>query len=83
MIKGVNSDFMKNVYERIEKALTENEEYMNLQRECVQAKKDKLDELADDISDQMEAKSEELCYLQGFNDAIAMFQGNRKRENYV
>lgn len=75
MIKGINNDFMQYVYARIEKALTENEEYMKLQSECAKAKDNKSDNLANDISDQMESKAEELCYLQGFNDAMAMLQG--------
>lgn len=79
----INNDFMQYVYARIEKALIENEEYMKLQRECAEAKKNKLDELANDISDEMETKAEELCYIKGFNDAIEMFQGNSKGENYV
>lgn len=71
----MNKDFMQYVYRRTEKALTENKEYMKLQRECAEAGKKKLDSLVSDISDQMECKAEELCYLQGFNDAMAILHG--------
>lgn len=68
----MDKDFMQYVYARIEKALTENTEYMELQSKCVEAMKNHEDKLANDISDQMESLSEELCFLQGYNDAMRM-----------
>lgn len=68
----MDKDFMQYVYARCEKALSENDEYMELQSKCVEAMKNHEDELANDISDQMESMAEKLCYLQGCNDAIKM-----------
>lgn len=68
----MDKDFMQYVYVRIEKALTENIEYTELLSKCVEAQHNKDVKLESDISDQMEAKAEELCYLKGFNDAIAL-----------
>lgn len=74
----MNKDFMEYVYARTEKALTENEEYKNLLIKCVEAQKNKDTELAREISDQMGAKAEELCYIKGFNDAIALLNSTTK-----
>ncbi len=68
----MDKDFMQYVYARIEKALTENDEYMKMQSKCVEARKNHEDKLANDISDQMESTAEELCYLQGYKDAMRM-----------
>lgn len=71
----MNKDFMQYVYVRCDKALMESEEYVELQNKCLEAVKDNNDKLANDISDHMEAKAEELCYLQGFNDAMQLMLG--------
>ncbi len=68
----MNKDFMQYVYARTEKALVQNSKYMKLQSKYCEAKKSNNDKLASDISDQMEAMAEELCYLQGFNDALRL-----------
>lgn len=74
----MNKDFIGYVYARTEEALTENEEYKDLLSKCVEAQKNKDVELAGKISDQMEAKAEELCYIKGFNDAIALLNPSTK-----
>lgn len=56
----MNKDFLQYAYKRCENALTENDEYMALER----------DEAAD--PEAVQAKAEELCYIKGFNDAIQL-----------
>ncbi len=70
----MDKDFMEYVHARIEKALTENSEYVRLQHECVEAQKNKDTELANDINERMESIAEELCYLKGFNDAMQLMK---------
>ncbi len=65
-----NDDFMQYVYERVEKALKENGEYMELQYKYVEAQNNNNNELANEIKNTMEARAEELCYIRGFNDAM-------------
>lgn len=56
----MDKDFMQYVYARIEKALTENKEYMELESN------------KEAEPEEIQARAEELCYIQGFNDAIKM-----------
>lgn len=64
----MNKDFMQYVYTRCEKALTENIEYMALEREG----KDQ---------DAIQAKAEGLCYIQGFNDAMQLIMKGTGRND--
>lgn len=74
----MDKDFMQYVYARIEKALTENVEYTELLNKCAEAQQDKNQALYSDLSDQMEAKAEELCYMKGFNDAMQMMLNSKQ-----
>ena len=55
----VNGDFMQYVYARTAKALQENEEYMSMEHNNADP-------------NALQAKAEELCYMQGFNDAMQL-----------
>lgn len=74
----MNKDFMQYVYTRIEKALSENAEYMELQSKNVEAMLNHEDKLANNIADEMEAKAEELCYMKGFNDALQLMLNSKE-----
>ena len=70
----MNEDFMQYVYARTEKALTDNAEYMELQSKCAEAGHDIMlqNKEYESLSCKCECKAEELCYLQGYNDAMRM-----------
>jgi hypothetical protein len=71
----MNEDFMQYVYARIEKALSESAEYRELARKCGEVGNDimLLNKEFENLVCQEEIKSQELCYLQGYNDAIKLF----------
>jgi hypothetical protein len=71
-VQEMNDDFMQYVYVRIEKALTENKEYMELQKKCSEAMKNDDLKLYNDLTTQLDSLAEELCYLQGRNDTMRM-----------
>lgn len=54
----MDKDFMQYVYTRCSKALMEDAEYMELEHSD------------NPNADILQAKAEELCYIQGFNDAM-------------
>lgn len=68
----MDKEFMKYVYARIEKALGENAEYMKLQSDLVKAHECKDYNSYIEISDEMEAKTTEACYIQGYKDAMRL-----------
>ena len=74
----MNEEFMQYIDARIEKILRESKEYMRLQSECVEAMEKNNNELAWDISNEMEAMSQRSCYIQGFNDAIQLMMSSKK-----
>jgi hypothetical protein len=55
----MDEDFRQYVYRRCEKALVENKEYMEMEHEDVD-------------QDAIQAKAEELCYMRGWADAMAL-----------
>jgi|GEM_PF-1724335 len=81
----MDNDFMQYVYARIEKALTENVEYVELQSKCAEAGSDIMlqNKEYEDITCQMEARAEELCYMQGYNDAIRMILNSKGSEGLL
>lgn len=70
----MDKDFMQYVYARIEKALTENAEYVKLQSKCAEAGHDIMlhNKEYEDLSSQLESKAEETSYMQGFKDGMRM-----------
>jgi len=66
----MKKDFMQFVYNRIENVLTKNEEYRELQSKC--AELDYADDEYEAVSYKLEALSQELCYMQGFKDAMKL-----------
>lgn len=73
----MNEEFMQYVDARIEKILRESKEYMGLQSNCVEAL-EKNNKLAWDISNEMEAMSQQLCYIQGYYDAIQLMTSSKQ-----
>jgi hypothetical protein len=71
-VKETDKDFMHYVYMRIEKALVENEEYKELQTKCVNADKNKDSNEYEDLTMQMAATEQELCYIQGYHDGMKL-----------
>lgn len=68
----MDKDFMEYAYARTEKTLMENTEYKILQKKCADASKDKNMWEYENLSCEIEYKVRELCYMQGFNDAIRL-----------
>jgi hypothetical protein len=68
----MDKDFMQFIYARCEKALTGNAEYMELQSKCADARKNNDIDTYDNLSCELEARAQDLCYTQGFNDAMRM-----------
>lgn len=66
----MDKDFMQYVYARIEQALTENSEYKKLQKKCAELSYE--DKEYEDAFSWLDAKAQELCYIQGFKDAMAL-----------
>lgn len=66
----MDKDFMQYVYRRCERAVLKDEEYKRLQGECIKISGKENFKEYEELSCQMETRAEELCYLQGFNDAI-------------
>jgi hypothetical protein len=66
----MNSDFKNFIYARAEKALMENEEYKKIQSKCVESIKRKDFKEYEDLLSDSETKAQELCYMQGFKDAL-------------
>ena len=75
----MDKDFMQYVYARIDKALLENEEYEKLRDDMAVASKDKESREYDGLSTQIAAKEQELCYIQGFNDAMQLIMKGAER----
>lgn len=73
----MNKEFIDYAFARIEKATDNSTEYQELQNQLIEASKNKDIKLYDNLSCQMEAKAEELSYLQGFNDAIQMILNSK------
>ena len=57
-----DKDFMQYVYARIEKALTDNREYIELEGN------------KDAEPEEVQAKAEVLCYIQGYKDALSLLR---------
>lgn len=57
----MNEDFRQYVYRRCEKALIEDNEYMQLEQKA-------------EDQDAIQARAEELCYMRGWADAMALLQ---------
>lgn len=68
----MDNDFMQYVYSRIDKALMGDEKYKELRSECNKAYRRKNTDLYDELLSQVEATEQELCYIQGFKDAMAL-----------
>lgn len=57
----MDKDFMQYVYARCEKALLEDIEYMELEKNSSD-------------HDEIQAKAEVLCYIKGYKDALNMLK---------
>lgn len=57
----MDKDFMQYVYARCERALQEDMEYKELEREYSD-------------QDAIQAKAETLCYIRGYKDALSMLK---------
>lgn len=57
----MDKDFMQYVYARCERALQEDMEYKELERESSD-------------QDAIQAKAEALCYIRGYKDALSMLK---------
>lgn len=71
----MDKDFDQYVYARIERVLKESDEYMKLQEKLVKAQKNNENALAEDLDGKLGVMAEELCYRQGFKDAMAIILG--------
>lgn len=69
----MDKDFMQYVYVRTEKALTKSEEYSKIYDRY--SKLSHEDKEYDNVSCELAAKEQELCYIQGFKDAIQIIMG--------
>lgn len=70
-----SKEFLELVYKRIEIALTENKEYMEMESECVKLSHNRNSEEYENINSIIGAKAEEICYIKGYKDALAMVIG--------
>ncbi len=77
----MNEDFKQYLIARCEKALTENKDYARLQSDSLLAIENKDFGSYAKIAAESEAKVEELCYMQGFNDAMQLIMNSRLPEN--
>jgi hypothetical protein len=73
----MDKDFLQYTYMRIDKALMENEEYKNLQSKCANASRKEKPKEYEELSGQMAAMEQELCYMQGFKDAMSLMLSAR------
>ncbi len=71
-----NSAFMQYVFNRIDEILKNDPEYMKMQSDCVTAEGCGDMKSLQEITLQLEIRAEELCYLAGFKDAIAIMSNN-------
>lgn len=76
----MDKDFMQYVCTRIEKALTENKEYLELQKKCADASKENDMNEYENASVEIECKATELSYLQGYTDGMRMILSTLKGE---
>lgn len=71
-----NNAFMQYVFNRIEEVLANDPEFKQLQSDIVAAEKCGDTASLQEITCCYEAKAEELCYMAGFKDAIAILSNN-------
>lgn len=71
-----NNAFMQYVYNRTEEILTNDPEYKQLQSDSVAAEKAGDTDSLQEINCRLEARAEELCYMTGFRDAMAIMNNN-------
>jgi hypothetical protein len=70
----MNEDFMKCVYARCEKAELEDKKYNELADKIIEAQKNGDRKLEDDLNTELLCRVEELCYIQGWKDAISLMK---------
>lgn len=68
----MSSDFRNYAYARIDKALMGSVEYKKVQDKHGKALENKQYDVVESLSDELEARAQELCYVQGFNDAMQL-----------
>lgn len=71
----MNEYFMEYVSARCEKALLENPEYMEMEHGLIPAKNNI--KAFSELSCNVQARAEELCYIQGYNDAIRLMLSSK------
>lgn len=71
-----NKDFMQYVFNRCDAALTQDVKYIEMQTKYVDAVKEENHELEEELTELMEIRATELCYTQGFRDAMAIMNNN-------
>lgn len=68
----MDKDFMQFVYSRIEKALTEDPKYMNLQSKLYELGHENTE--YENTSLELDVRAQELCYIRGFKDALNLLR---------
>lgn len=68
----MESDFTRHMRVRIKHALTKDQEYKHLQIGLVIACKCKDYEQQEEILNKLDIVAKELCYIQGYKDAMGM-----------
>ncbi len=71
-----SKEFYEFMFSRIEKKLDEDAEYMEMHKDYIAASKIKDFNQCDKLSGYMEVKSQEISYIQGWKDAVAMLMGS-------
>jgi hypothetical protein len=66
----LNKNFAKFVQNSCSDVVTQDAEYMELQRKLVQAEEDNDLEAQEEYSSRMEVRAEEVCFTAGWNAAI-------------
>lgn len=68
----MNKDFKRYVKTRIKNVLIKDQEYEHLQTDLVSASRCKNYEQQEEIINKLDSVTKELCYIQGFKDAMRM-----------
>jgi hypothetical protein len=78
----MDKDFIQYVCARIEKALTESAEYVKLQSKCAEAGHDIMlqNKEYEYLTALMDTKTQELCYIKGYQDGLALMMNIKKTE---
>ena len=76
----MNEDFIRCMSARCEKALIESPEYQGMENELSAKGKEGDIKTFSEFSSRVQSKAEELCYIQGFNDAMQLMLNKNERK---